>query len=106
MVLMTYLGGRATLWGPVLGAFLLAPAQQLFAYHFGSSQLYLVAYAAVFLVVILALPRGIVPTLGAARRPTPAAVPGPAPAAGPRCPAPVPEPPPVRTSKMSGMSEP
>jgi branched-chain amino acid transport system permease protein len=69
MVLMTYLGGRGTLWGPVLGAFLLAPAQQLFAYHFGSSQLYLVAYAAVFLVVILALPRGIVPTMTAAGHP-------------------------------------
>jgi branched-chain amino acid transport system permease protein len=77
MVLMTYLGGRATLWGPVLGAFLLAPAQQLFAYHFGSSQLYLVAYAAVFLVVILVLPRGIVPTLAALRRRAPGdAVPG------------------------------
>jgi branched-chain amino acid transport system permease protein len=73
MVLMTYLGGRATLWGPVLGAVLLAPAQQLFAYHFGSSQLYLVAYAAVFLVVILMLPRGIVPTLAAARHRAPAA---------------------------------
>ncbi|HEU5158718.1 MAG TPA: branched-chain amino acid ABC transporter permease [Streptosporangiaceae bacterium] len=72
MVLMTYLGGRATLWGPVLGAFLLAPAQQLLAYQFGSSRLYLVAYAAVFLVVILALPRGIVPTLAAARQPGPA----------------------------------
>lgn len=79
MVLMTYLGGRATLWGPVLGAFLLAPAQQLFAYHFGSSQLYLVAYAAVFLVVILALPRGIMPTPAAAPRPAP----GTPPAAGP-----------------------
>jgi branched-chain amino acid transport system permease protein len=78
MVLMTYLGGRATVWGPVLGAFLLAPAQQVFAYRFGSSHLYLVAYAAVFLVVILALPRGIVPTLVAAvrrRRPDPAARP-------------------------------
>lgn len=69
MVLMTYLGGRATVWGPVLGAFLLAPAQQLFAYHFGASQLYLVAYAAVFLAVILVLPRGIVPTLAALRSP-------------------------------------
>jgi branched-chain amino acid transport system permease protein len=83
VVLMTYLGGRATLSGPVLGAFLLAPAQQLFAYHFGSSQLYLVAYAAVFLVVILVLPRGIVPTLAAGRHRAPAATgtlePGPVP---------------------------
>ena len=27
MVLMVYLGGRGTVWGPVLGAFILVPAQ-------------------------------------------------------------------------------
>lgn len=63
MVLMTFLGGRATLWGPVIGAFLLAPTQQYLAYQFGGAQLYLVAYAAVFLLVMLLLPRGILPTL-------------------------------------------
>ena len=68
MVLMTYLGGRATLWGPVLGAFVIAPAQQYFAYRFGGAQLYLVAYAAVFLLVMLVLPRGILPTLADRRR--------------------------------------
>jgi branched-chain amino acid transport system permease protein len=64
MVLMVYLGGKATLWGPVLGAFILVPAQQYFAYDFGASELYLVSYAAVFLVVMLFLPRGILPSLG------------------------------------------
>jgi len=63
MVLMTFLGGRATLWGPVLGAFILIPAQEYFAQAFGASQLYLVAYAAVFLVIMLFLPRGILPTI-------------------------------------------
>ena len=32
VVLMTFLGGRGTLWGPVLGAFMLEPAQQYLAY--------------------------------------------------------------------------
>jgi branched-chain amino acid transport system permease protein len=63
MVLMTFLGGRATLWGPVIGAFILVPAQQSFAYHFGASQVYLLAYAAVFLAIMLLLPRGILPTV-------------------------------------------
>lgn len=63
MVLMTFLGGRATLWGPVLGAFILVPAQQFFAYQFGGSQFYLLAYAAIFLVIMLVLPRGILPTI-------------------------------------------
>jgi branched-chain amino acid transport system permease protein len=63
MVLMTFLGGRATLWGPVIGAFILVPAQQVFAYQFGGSQFYLLAYAAIFLVIMLVLPQGILPTV-------------------------------------------
>jgi branched-chain amino acid transport system permease protein len=63
MVLMVYLGGRGTLWGPVLGAFILVPAQQYLAYRLGASELYLVGYSAVFLVVMLLLPRGILPSL-------------------------------------------
>jgi branched-chain amino acid transport system permease protein len=63
MVLMAYLGGKGTLWGPALGAFILVPAQQYLAYRLGASELYLVGYAAVFLVVMLLLPRGILPSL-------------------------------------------
>ncbi len=63
MVLMVYLGGRGTLWGPVLGAFILVPAQQYLAYRLGASELYLVGYSSVFLVVMLLLPRGILPSL-------------------------------------------
>jgi branched-chain amino acid transport system permease protein len=63
MVLMTFLGGRATLWGPVLGAFILVPAQQFFSYEFGATQFYLLAYAAIFLIIMLVLPRGILPTI-------------------------------------------
>jgi len=63
MVLMAFLGGRATLWGPVVGAFILVPAQQTFAYQFGASRVYLLAYAAIFLIIMLFLPRGILPTI-------------------------------------------
>ncbi len=62
-VLMAFLGGRRTLWGPVVGAALIGPAQQYLAYRFGASQLYLLAYAALFLLVIYLLPEGIVPSL-------------------------------------------
>jgi branched-chain amino acid transport system permease protein len=64
IVLMTFLGGRATLWGPVVGAFVLELGQQYLAYHLGASQFYLIAYALVFLVIMLVLPRGILPTIG------------------------------------------
>ncbi len=63
MVLMVFLGGLGTISGPVLGALILEPAQLWLAYNFGASRLYLVMYAAVFLGVILLLPRGIVPSL-------------------------------------------
>ena len=61
MVLMVFLGGLGTLWGPVLGAVILEYTQLWFAYTF--SRLYLVFYAAVFLLVILLLPRGIIPSV-------------------------------------------
>lgn len=66
IVLMVFLGGMGTLSGPVLGALILEPAQLWLAYNYGSSRLYLVLYAAVFLVVILLLPRGIVPSVAQA----------------------------------------
>ena len=63
MVLMAFLGGMGTLAGPVLGAVLLEPAQLELAYSAGSARLYLVLYAAVFLAVILLLPKGIIPSI-------------------------------------------
>jgi branched-chain amino acid transport system permease protein len=68
MVLMAFLGGKGTLWGPVLGAFILVPAQQYLAYRLGASQFYLIGYAAIFLVIMLVLPRGILPSLPALAR--------------------------------------
>jgi branched-chain amino acid transport system permease protein len=62
-VLMAFLGGRGTIWGPTLGALILVPAQQYLAFSQGASELYLVAYAAIFLIVMLLMPRGILPSL-------------------------------------------
>ena len=62
--LTAFLGGKGTLWGPAIGALIVVPAQQYLAFRLGASDLYLVSYAAIFLVVILLLPRGIVPSLG------------------------------------------
>jgi branched-chain amino acid transport system permease protein len=63
IVLMTFLGGRGTLWGPLLGAVILEGGQQYLAYELGGTQFYLIAYALVFLLIMLVLPRGIVPTV-------------------------------------------
>ncbi len=63
IVLMVFLGGKGTLWGPALGALIVVPAQQYFAYELGASKLYLIAYAGLFLVIMLFLPQGIIPSL-------------------------------------------
>ena len=62
-VLMAFLGGKGTLWGPMIGAFVLVPAQQWALTSYGATRLYLIAYAGVFVLVLLVLPRGIVPSL-------------------------------------------
>jgi branched-chain amino acid transport system permease protein len=62
VILMAFLGGRRTLWGPVVGAALILPAQQYFAYRFGASHIYLIAYAGLFLLVIYLLPDGVIPS--------------------------------------------
>jgi branched-chain amino acid transport system permease protein len=62
-VLMAFLGGKGTLWGPMIGALVLVPAQQWALTTYGATRLYLVAYAAVFVLVLVLLPRGILPSL-------------------------------------------
>jgi branched-chain amino acid transport system permease protein len=63
LALITFLGGAGTLGGPLFGALILVPAQQYFALRYGASGLYLVIYGALFLVVLLLLPEGIIPTV-------------------------------------------
>ena len=63
VALMAFLGGIGTLAGPVLGAFILEPTQQYFTLQFSNNGYYLVVYGALFLVIILLLPEGIVPTV-------------------------------------------
>ena len=66
VVLMAFLGGYGTIAGPVLGALLIEPgtlwlnAQPEFSGGYVSE----ILLGAVFLVVVLLLPRGIIPTAG------------------------------------------
>jgi branched-chain amino acid transport system permease protein len=64
VALMAFFGGLATVTGPLLGALLLESMQQEFTLRFSAGGgIYLIVYGALFLVVILVMPRGIVPTL-------------------------------------------
>jgi branched-chain amino acid transport system permease protein len=63
IALMTFMGGLGTLAGPIIGALILEPTQQYFTLIYGENGWYLVIYGALFIVIILLLPRGIVPTI-------------------------------------------
>jgi branched-chain amino acid transport system permease protein len=63
MLLFAIVGGIGTMSGPLLGAFLLQPAGQYLTLVAPTANLNLIVYGALLLVVIVALPSGIVPTL-------------------------------------------
>jgi branched-chain amino acid transport system permease protein len=60
-VLVAIVGGVGTLWGPVLGSLLLAPASSLIQAWLGGTfaGMQLIVYAALLVVVILARPTGL-----------------------------------------------
>ncbi len=64
IALMAYLGGLGTVAGPVIGALILEPLQQYFTIRFSSNGIYLIAYGALFLLIMQFLPQGILPSLG------------------------------------------
>jgi ABC-type branched-subunit amino acid transport system ATPase component/ABC-type branched-subunit amino acid transport system permease subunit len=64
VVLSALLGGRGTVFGPVLGGFAVQIIKEEANVHFGTTQLNLVVYGLVMAAVVLFLPRGIVPSVG------------------------------------------
>jgi branched-chain amino acid transport system permease protein len=63
IALMAFIGGLGTLAGPLLGALVLESLQQYFTVQYGASQAYLIIYGCLFLVVVLLLPRGVIPSV-------------------------------------------
>jgi branched-chain amino acid transport system permease protein len=63
IALMAFLGGMGTLFGPILGALILIPAQQYLTIISGNTGYNLIVYGVIFLAIILLLPEGILPTL-------------------------------------------
>jgi ABC-type branched-subunit amino acid transport system ATPase component/ABC-type branched-subunit amino acid transport system permease subunit len=65
ILLAALLGGRGTLWGPVIGAFILEPLSNFTATTIGgpnAGALRLVIFGSLLGAVVLFLPRGILPT--------------------------------------------
>jgi ABC-type branched-subunit amino acid transport system ATPase component/ABC-type branched-subunit amino acid transport system permease subunit len=68
IVLAALLGGRGTLWGPVLGAFIIEPLANLTSTSLGGANagsIRLLLFGGLLGIVVLFLPRGLIPTVSA-----------------------------------------
>jgi ABC-type branched-subunit amino acid transport system ATPase component/ABC-type branched-subunit amino acid transport system permease subunit len=63
IILCMLLGGRGTLWGPVLGAFLIEPLNELANQQMGGGNSRLLIFGGLMALVVLFLPKGILPTV-------------------------------------------
>jgi len=62
IVLSVILGGRGTLFGPVLGAFIIQPVNTFANDAFGGGNARLVLFGGLLVLLVILLPRGILPT--------------------------------------------
>ncbi len=62
IVLSLLLGGRGTLWGPVLGAFIVEPLNEIANNDLGGGNSRLLIFGGLLALVVLFMPRGIIPT--------------------------------------------
>jgi ABC-type branched-subunit amino acid transport system ATPase component/ABC-type branched-subunit amino acid transport system permease subunit len=62
ILLSMLLGGRGTLFGPVLGAFLIEPLNQFSNNSLGGGNVRLLVFGGLMALVVMFLPRGIIPT--------------------------------------------
>jgi ABC-type branched-subunit amino acid transport system ATPase component/ABC-type branched-subunit amino acid transport system permease subunit len=65
IVLAVFLGGRGTLFGPVLGAFILVPLDAFANNNLGGGNMRLVVFGGLLVLLVVLLPKGIIPTVGA-----------------------------------------
>lgn len=60
VALMAFLGGFGTLLGPLLGGLVLESSQQYLTATYSNGSLYLILFGALFLLVVLFMPQGVV----------------------------------------------
>lgn len=71
LVIMTLVGGRGTIWGPVLGAFIIRPISQYLTYLVPTGiagQVHLIALGIVLVLVVMFLPDGLITSFEQWRR--------------------------------------
>ncbi|MFZ5846228.1 MAG: branched-chain amino acid ABC transporter ATP-binding protein/permease [Actinomycetota bacterium] len=63
LVLSLLIGGKATLWGPVLGAFLIEPMNEIANNNLGGGNTRLFLFGGLLVLVVIFLPKGILPAI-------------------------------------------
>jgi ABC-type branched-subunit amino acid transport system ATPase component/ABC-type branched-subunit amino acid transport system permease subunit len=65
IVLAALIGGRGTLWGPVVGAFILQGANEAATVYGGGSESRVLLFGIALVLVVLFMPNGLLPTIEA-----------------------------------------
>ena len=65
LVLSLLIGGRGTLWGPVLGAFLIEPLNEVANNTLGGGNARLFLFGGLLVVVVIFMPKGVLPAVEA-----------------------------------------
>lgn len=63
IILAVFLGGKGTLFGPVLGAFIIEPLNEVANNQLGGGNIRLVLFGGILVLVVLLLPQGIISTV-------------------------------------------
>ena len=63
IILSVLLGGRGTLWGPALGAFIVEPLNEFANNSLGGGNARLIVFGGLMVLVVLFMPRGVVPAI-------------------------------------------
>jgi branched-chain amino acid transport system permease protein len=61
---MAFLGGLGTISGPIIGALIIEPGQLYLTIRYTNGYLSEILLGALFLLIVIFVPRGIVPTAG------------------------------------------
>ena len=64
LVLMAFLGGLGTITGPIIGALIIEPGQLYLTIKYTNGYISEILLGALFLLIVLFVPRGLVPTTG------------------------------------------
>ncbi len=63
VVLSLLIGGKATLWGPVVGAFLIEPLNEIANNEWGGGNTRLFLFGGLLVLVVIFLPKGLLPAI-------------------------------------------